>query len=448
MLRHALTPWALTCLVALLASVALAAPATAGQARPGSLDPRFGEGGRVVTTTTDRRVFVADAARAGRGHTVVAANGGPAGSNIYGGRLLVLRYDARGGLVRRFGRRGVTAATIPLRPATAAAVAVQADGRIIVVGSVGGQGAQDLLLVRFNADGSMDSSFGTGGIQTSDVGASTESATDVAVQPDGALVVVGSAHFAASNSSEAVVARYLPNGAPDPAFGTRGATRFGSQDEFSFTDARAVSLTREGGILVAGNAGYVGRSTIPVLARVRPDGSLDPALGPQGLLYLGGPDLTVVRDMAVEPATGRVYLAGHVPIESGGYRFFLAALRPDMSRDESFGRRGVAQAAFAAPLAFANALAIDHRRRVVLAGTAARGRRGSFAVVRFRRTGKLDSTFGRRGRVRIEFGRTWDVARGVTVGARGRLTVAGSGAAGSVQDSTGPAITLARLRGR
>jgi uncharacterized delta-60 repeat protein len=144
-------------------------------------------------------------------------------------------------------------------------VAVQGDGKVIVVGWVPGTGAGDVALVRYNTDGTEDSSFGTGGKVLTDVTpGSTDRGEKVVLQPDGKILVVG------TTSNALLVARYLTNGTLDNTFGTGGIAQ--AIVPGMSAQGRAIALQPDGKI-VAG--GLVVGSPAYLLTRFNADGSID-----------------------------------------------------------------------------------------------------------------------------------------------------------------------------
>src|SRR5262249_35037563 len=137
-------------------------------------------------------------------------------------------------------------------------VAVQADGKVIAVGTDG----SDFVVARYNTDGSLDTSFDADGVRTLDVGGAADKATAVAVQSDGKIVVVG------SDGADAVVARLDADGSTDTSFSADGRQTIdlgGTADT-----ANAVAIQPNGRIVIAGTNG-----TDFALARLnRADGSL------------------------------------------------------------------------------------------------------------------------------------------------------------------------------
>lgn len=153
-------------------------------------------------------------------------------------------------------------------------VAVQADGKIVVVGFAGG-GTNDMALVRYTASGVLDSGFGNGGIVTTQIGTINAVGLDVVLQPDGKIVVAGFAQIGGTN--DVVLARYATNGILDSTFGTGGIV---TTDDGGNEGAAAVALQGNGKFVVVGGAnGSVRNITV---ARYTSGGILDASFGSGG----------------------------------------------------------------------------------------------------------------------------------------------------------------------
>ena len=152
----------------------------------------------------------------------------------------------------------------------------------------------DLALVRYNPDGTRNTSFGTGGIVTTDIFGDADQAEAVAVQPDGKIVVAGLAAKIVGTSSDFVLARYNPDGTLDQSFGSHGIVTkdFGGEDA-----AVAVAIASNGKIVVAGPA-----SDHIALARYTTNGNPDLTFGSNGTTV--SPGNGVVNGMALTPGTG------------------------------------------------------------------------------------------------------------------------------------------------
>jgi len=158
----------------------------------------------------------------------------------------------------------------------AADVVIGADGKIVAVGTTSDQGSgqSDIALARYQPDGSLDTSFGVGGKVTLDF--ATDSGSAVALQADGRIIVAGSANYSpAVLNMDFVVARYNSDGSLDPSFSGDGTVTidFGPEDL-----ARELALQSDGKILVVGRADPDGGGDMQAdfaLARLNSDGSLD-----------------------------------------------------------------------------------------------------------------------------------------------------------------------------
>jgi len=162
----------------------LATLAGSAQSAPGDLDPSFGTGGLVTTDFGGRGDFGLAVALQSDGKIVAAGNSSAVG--VFSVNFALARYNANGTLDPTFGTGGTVLTSFGGPLSAAADVAVQPDGKIVAVGIAG----SDFGTARYNADGTLDSAFGVGGLVTTDFGGS-EQANGVALQPDGKIIVVG-----------------------------------------------------------------------------------------------------------------------------------------------------------------------------------------------------------------------------------------------------------------
>jgi uncharacterized delta-60 repeat protein len=346
--------------------------------------------------------------------------------------------------VRAFGNRGTYSTRLAAGPAKALGMVRQADGKLVVVGSVGRRGdeSQDAFIARFYPDGTLDGDFANGGIRTVDLDARAEAANDVAALPGGGFAIVGT--FTTDREAP-FIARVRGDGSVESV--TLPAT--GPAPEYATADAVAVG--GDGTVFVGGNAGNNFRPaahSLPYVARLSPGGAISIRPGEQqaDVRYLPDPVATLA-DLAVDRTRGRLYLAGSSHAEdSGQERMWAAALTTDLTVASSYGRGGVATADFPDTEADeAESALVDRRGRAVLAGVAG----PDFAVARFTRRGRLDRTFGRRGLARVRFRQRKSVARELIEQADGHLLLAGT-AGGNVAfplRGTGRTVALVRLDG-
>ncbi len=398
-----------------------APPATAARssaAASGTLDPGFGQGGRVSTdlgglSTVYATVVQADGRIVAVGY--VSRNGDE--------DFALARYTRDGTLDPAFGTGGIVRTDISGTGSddVARAVALQADGRIVVAGqSTAGAG---ITLARYDRDGSLDPAFGSAGVVTTGI---TGIGYAVATGPDGRILVAGSAD--AGTGNDVVVVRLRPDGSPDPAFGTGGTVLTDVGGAGSNDVGDALALQPDGAVLVAGSSDS-GTGSHALLLRYRGNGTLDPTFGRDGVVVTSPASAgNASRAAAVTLGSGgTVVTAGSTRLPGGGSGFAVARYRRDGSPDTSFGSGGVAVTQVGGPgsYAYGSAVAVDHCGRIVVAGSAGNQRSGDFAVARYTRNGVLDADFGSAGSVVTDVSGGDDRAFAVALRPRGRILVAG-----------------------
>src|SRR5499427_2247954 len=294
----------------------------------GTLDTSFGTGG-IVTTAFGVSAEATSAVVQPDGKIVAAGF-----ANLGGGDdFALVRYNSNGTIDTSFGTSGkVTTAFLSqgFSLAQANSVTVQPDGKIVAAGNAAVGGGFDFALARYNSNGTLDASFGTGGQLTTDFGGANDQADSVAVQPDGKIVAAGAAGQFINRGFDFGLARYSSNGTLDASFGTSGkaTTDFaGSSDVPS--EPSAIALQGDGKIVVMGET-LVSVSPSDgsliydfALARYNNNGTLDTSFGTSGKVttdFAGGNDLPF--SVAVQP-DGNIVLAGGAAV-NGRARFALA----------------------------------------------------------------------------------------------------------------------------
>jgi uncharacterized delta-60 repeat protein len=180
-----------TTLGALLFALVLTSFATAAVAASGELDPTFGDGG--IARTSFGGSAESALARQPDGKLVVA---GAVGATPDATTIGVARFDTSGVLDPTFNGTGQVTTDVGAFHDGAVQVLIQPDGKIVVVGTtatVADGSDADIVVVRYNDDGTLDGGFGSGGIVTTDLGVGTDFAFAGALQSDGKILVVGEA---------------------------------------------------------------------------------------------------------------------------------------------------------------------------------------------------------------------------------------------------------------
>jgi uncharacterized delta-60 repeat protein len=398
-------------------AICLALP-TPGAGAPGDLDAGFGGGGGGLVLAQLARggehpaSHVAGVAQAPDGALVTA---GLAIDSLGHPAFGLARYSAGGARDASFGEAGRVVVQLGKgeRPySRPSAVAVAPDGAILVAGVANEAVAQDVFAVaRFTPAGALDESFGSGGVATVKVGTGVSQAASMALAPDGGILVVGQADDAAGAPAAAVV-RLLGNGLVDEAYGGQGAVLLQlGLGRNPFSIASAAALDAAGRLALVGTASDPDSDEQIVVARLGPTGAPDPAFGGGGAarvqLGLGKSPLSAGRAIALHP-DGGVLVAGTATGSLLDERLAVARYTTDGRLDRSFGRRGraVLQVGIGdSELSGASAIATDPLGRLLVAGEATDtfGDRASI-VMRLGPNGALDPSFGSRGVARGQFG--------------------------------------------
>ena len=333
---------------------------------------------------------------------------------------------APGDLDSSFGNGGVVLSDLGASSDdSASAVAIQANGKVVVAGSSNSRGGFDFALVRYNRDGSLDPSFGDGGIVLTDLGSAIEGAFDVATQPDGKIVATG--HSTAGGSFDFALVRYNRDGSLDASFGNGGIvlSDLGASSDDS---ANAVAIQANGKLVVAGASNAGGRSDF-ALVRYDRDGSLDPSFGNGGIVLTRIGSGSFANDVAPQP-DGKIVAAGTAGSLVNDTVSLIAVARydGDGSLDENFGSGGIVLTLLVvgSDLEFEGAIAIalQPNGKIVAAGVRGTGRHSASLVVRYNKDGSLDSSFGNNGGIIGTLGFE-SRANGVAVQANGKVVIAG-----------------------
>jgi uncharacterized delta-60 repeat protein len=310
----------------------------------------------------------------------------------------------------------------------ARALAVQANGKILAAGITTDPNTmrtQHFAVLRFNADGSLDPAFGSGGLVTTSFSTGGDRAYAVAIQSDGQIVVAGTTVTPAGNVL--AVARYNgADGTLDGSFGSGGkvTVSFANHNQNPDTEARSVAIQTDGKIVVGGFANNAG-----VIARLNSNGSLDTSFASGGKLTSS--INTSPSGGLVIQTDGRIALGGWINGgKKTGYDFAVARYNANGSVDTTFGNGGVATADFSGLEDRIRAVTIDGNNNIVAAGVTTTGSgtaSKNFAVARFTPSGQLDSTFGSGGKVTTDIFGNWDDCYGVAMQSNGQIVAAGFG---------------------
>ena len=342
--------------------------------------------------------------------------------------IAVARYNTDGSLDATFGTGGKVTTSLFAVNESGNAVAIQADGKILVAGITVNAGNTDFALIRYNANGSLDTSFDTDGKLSTVVGTGYDEATSIAVQSDGKILVAGLATVGA-NYDFAVV-RYNTNGSLDTSFDTDGrvTTPVGTANDF----ISAMAVQSDGKIVVAGFT-TIGGSIDFALARYNTNGSLDASFDTDGKLttaVLASTDMA--HDVAIQ-SDGKILVAGSSNNGSNN-DFALVRYNTSGALDTSFDTDGKLTTAIGTGNDDIRSIAVQSDGKILAAGSAHNGTDSDIALVRYNGTGSLDTGFDTDGKLTSAVGSSDDFGRSVVVQTDGRILVAGYSFAGVSSD--------------
>jgi len=346
------------------------------------------------------------------GGKIVAAGFTVSETGVKGG--VIGRYNADGTLDATFGTAGIT--TFPL---VANAIAVQAvDGKLVVGGTALTGATPSMAFARFTANGALDTTFNGTGTLTIAPASADEEISSVAVQPDGKIVGAG---FVTGTFLDSVFVRLTSAGVLDTTF--NGSGKLVASSSTGADVVNALAIQADGKIVGGGWAEISGTQDSMTVTRVNQNGTLDTAFGTGGF---GTATFTTFTShgfaLTIEP-NGKIVIAGNI-FNTGNSTddFAIARFTTTGVLDTTFGTNGLMTNDFG-----------NHNRIFALArlpsgkllGAGETG--GFFSLVQYLDTGALDTTFGTNGSSAAQINAGNDFANALTVGTDGTLFVSGNG---------------------
>jgi len=388
-------------------------------AKAGQLDTTFANGG----------LFVAPSSKSTENAVALQSDGKivVAGIGVLGNAFadVLLRLNSDGTLDKNFGTGGV----VDVSPGNTVeitgffAVAIQSDGKILAAADA----LNGVQVVRVEANGSLDTSFGTGGV-TSLIAVAEAAAGNLALQADGKILLV------AGSGNPSTMVRFRTSGQLDTSFGAGGLVNllYGSPTQ--------VAVQSDGKILVA--SGESAKLILPfptaqagAITRYNSNGTVDKTFGAAGTAAS-----TVSASALVLQSDGKIVVGGSItskvgaPLAYNNVGFGIVRYNSNGSIDRTFGKQGLAITDFgtAANDSGAFSIALQSDGDIVAAGAAGGQSSGSFnassfGLSRYSSTGKLDTSFGIDGRVITTIGSghlSW--LNAMAIQSDGKIVVAGT----------------------
>jgi len=322
--------------------------------------------------------------------------GGTAKSSSFSDyNFAIARCNSDGTLDNTFGTGGKV--VTPIEPGSEGnSVAIQSDEKILL----GGYSGWFISLVRYNSDGSLDTTFGTGGKVITDIdGYYSETCKSVAIQSDGKILLGGYGQHNSSDVPYFILVRYNTNGTLDTSFGTDGKVigRIGY--------GRSLLIQDDGKILLGGGSNFTF-----ALVRYNTDGILDTTFGTGGEVITAVGSSSEGNSLAIQ-SDGKIVLGGYA-----NNNFALVRYNLDGSLDNTFGLDGKVTTVMGNYSA-GKSIGIQNDGKIVLGGYA----ESDFGLVRYNSDGTLDNTFGNGGKIITPIG----VGNSLAIQNDGRIVMGG-----------------------
>ena len=300
--------------------------------------------------------------------------------------IAVARYNTNGTPDTTFGTNGVTTQDLGYASSAEDGVVVQTDGKIVVggEGDTNGNYGHSILIGRYNSDGTPDTSYGSNGVVKTPISGYNDVNTKaIAMQADQSVILVG-ATAVAPGTADIFIARYTSTGALDQSFGNGGfvVTHPGSS---GYDEAEAVTVQGDGKILVWVNNGS--------LLRYNADGSVDTTFGNNGIV---SESVQGAFDVALQ-SDGKILVTGGA---NGSPREpYVIRYNTDGTRDTSFGNNGMFTGSFSTSDSGGASLLVQSDGKIVVGGWDSNAGQYNFALWRLTSSGSLDTSFGNGGSI-------------------------------------------------
>ena len=336
--------------------------------------------------------------------------------------ILILRYNPDGSPDNSFGTNGSITYDGGSGYDFSNGISILSNGKLVVVGDSYNGTDRDILVLQYNPDGSPDKGFGTNGVVTYDNG-NYDWSCALAIQSDGKIVVGGWNHN--GTDGDFLVLRFNPDGSPDNSFGTNGTVTY---DSGNHDYGWAVANQSDGKIVVVGKTHPAQMDTDVLLLRYNPDGSLDNSFGTNGVVtfdnYQGSLDMGY--SVAIQ-SDGKIVVAGHsdTGVTVSHQDILVLRFNPDGSLDNGFGTNG----AFTYDSGNSDsgrAVAIRSNGKVVVVGNSRTYTDSDILVLQYNPDGSPDKGFGTNGVVTYSYDQgSWDWAMGVAIQSDEKIVVVG-----------------------
>lgn len=372
--------------------LALAIFPSAIRAQVGTLDYSFGTNGIVLTDFNNSEEYGETLLTLPDGKILVAGK-------RYNNGIAVVRYNDDGSIDNTFGVNGkvFTSAAFgnTFGGMHGCALSLQEDGKILIGGSSTAiTNEQNFALVRYSSNGILDNTFGSGGIATISIGDFSESIYSITIQTDQKIIVAGRSSIMDYYDYSFALARFNADGSLDNSFGNSGIV---ISNIGPFAEAYSVELQNDDKILVSGTAVEpTSYKYCFALVRYNSNGTLDPTFGNAGVVKTSIDDGAYGQSIHVQ-ADNKILITGFYRTQDL-YSFGATRYNVNGTLDLTFGTNGIVMYSFNPNLNFmAGSSAIQQNGKIIVAGYIEEGSNYNMLVARFNSNGSLDVNFGTSG---------------------------------------------------
>ncbi len=323
----------------------------------------------------------------------------------------VIRLTAAGAVDKTFGNNGVLTMSIPNTDVVLTALTMQSDGKILLTGFGYKEDSTSsefqILIFRLNSNGSLDGTFGTSGkieIGQSNV---TDAAFSIKSIKDG-KILIGGVMSDNPNSNDAILVRLNANGTIDTTFGNQGSYRHTEISDISLKYCFNVDLDKNGNIFMVGQ-GINGTSSESkgFLIKINANGTLDKTFGNNGSIEIGddnADDIVFLGNLKVQ-ADGKIVVLKRIILADETNITRIIRYLPTGKEDPTFGNSGVVTMNLATDnQAIANDLLLQSDGKILVNAINYNVNNGAFknSTIRYDSKGKIDNVFGIQGSATIE----------------------------------------------
>ncbi|MGI8493821.1 MAG: FG-GAP-like repeat-containing protein, partial [Pyrinomonadaceae bacterium] len=396
----------------------------------GSLDTTFGSNGIVITSGNTNDEEIDTLAIQPDGKILAAGYRYATSPNISGIDSTVERFNANGSLDSTFNGDGILIAATANDEDRARSLILEPDGKIFVVGFRAENASKqyEFSILKLNADGTRDNTFSSDGLTSVWVGldnSAREQINAIVAEPDGKILVGGSAN------DNFALARYTADGSLDTTFDGDGRILISPMTDINnqgSNSVAALALQSDGKIIAVGSVfnRLTARFCIAII-RLTSDGTPDAGFGDKGKVVTSFQTSIAARAVVIQP-DGKIVVAGEDQINTSKTNFLVARYNQNGSLDATFGiaGAGTVETPFGTTVDAANSIALQPDGKIVVAGYSNSSQSGlpQFAAVRYNPTGSIDTSFGDGGKVVNNFA---NKAYAVAIQPDGKIVISGSG---------------------